>query len=365
MKRKVRIAHVGCGHVSTFIIPNYYQKGAELVAVFEVNPDIVGKDIGDYLGIGNKGLTISHSDTMKEVLIQTKPDICCIAAGRSLESIKDMVFLCADLGIDVISPTEAGFYPWNSFNKHIAKEIDEYTKKCGTTYCATGNPDVTTSNLISAILSQTTEVKEIMTQQLYNIEGENPVLAQMYGGGYTKEAFEEKFMQINKLTYEELKLQNESSTYSHDNGWEICGAIADQFGWHVTSIVQRNDMLVSNGDLESVSLGRTLKAGEPAGSMSVTTATTEEGVNIVVKFGAKLCLPEEKYMHLWQVTGTPNVKLHIEMANTDDEFGITASAVINRIPSVINAEPGFKAPFCMPNSEFMTKPMNEYVNKDE
>lgn len=108
-----------------------------------------------------------------------------------------------------------------------------------------------------------------------------------------------------------------------------------------------------------------MKKGDPAGSISITTATTEEGVNIVVKFGAKLCLPNEKYMHLWQITGTPNVKLHIEMANTDDEYAITASVLINRIPSVINAGPGFKAPFCMPNTDFMSKPMNEYVTKDE
>ncbi len=43
----------------------------------------------------------------------------------------------------------------------------------------------------------------------------------MYGGGYTKEEFEEKFMQINKLTYVDLKKQNEGPTYIHDNGWEI------------------------------------------------------------------------------------------------------------------------------------------------
>lgn len=80
--------------------------------------------------------------------------------------------------------------------------------------------------------------------------------------------------------------------------------------------------------------------------MSITTATTEESVNIIVKFGAKLCLPNEKYMHLWQITGTPN-----------DEYAITASAFINRIPSVINAVPGFKAPFYMPNTDFMSKPI--------
>lgn len=361
MERKIRVAHFGCGHVSSFIFPDYYLNGVEPVAVFEVNKDIIGKDAGEYFGIGHKGLTVQDSKNAREILAKVKPDLAVIAASLSVESIKDMILMCADLGIDVLTPTEPAYYPWNNNTRFVAKEINQYAKEHGVTVCATGSPDSTTNNLIDCLLAQTADVKKIETSQLYNIEGEVPYLSDMFGAGISKEEFDKKFLQFNKLTAAEQQSIIDSGKYYPKDGWRICGSVAAQLGLHVTELKETRQMLTNEEDHHSKTLGKTIKAGDPTGSMNTVTAHTEEGIDIIAHFGAKLFAPGEKHMHLWKVEGRPTVKMYIDMANSEDEFAVTAAALINRIPSVIDADAGYKEPDNMLDTRYHFKPLNEYV----
>lgn len=52
MERKITFAEYGCGKMGKYLIRYAIEKGAELVAAFDVNPDILGRDAAEIVGDG-------------------------------------------------------------------------------------------------------------------------------------------------------------------------------------------------------------------------------------------------------------------------------------------------------------------------
>ncbi len=116
MNRKVKIAQYGCGKMSVYLMRYVLEKGAELVAAFDKNPTVIGKDIGEIMGKDRVGIEVSDAKEAGKILGELKPDVCIIATRSTMLDVKDAISTC-----------EESLYPWSS-SYQITEELDTYVE---------------------------------------------------------------------------------------------------------------------------------------------------------------------------------------------------------------------------------------------
>ena len=75
MERKVKVVQIGTGKMAKYTMKYVLEKGGELVGAIDVNPAVIGKDIGEIIGGENLGVKVTDLKDAEEMLKQVKPDI--------------------------------------------------------------------------------------------------------------------------------------------------------------------------------------------------------------------------------------------------------------------------------------------------
>lgn len=110
MDRKVKVVQLGTGKMAKYTMRYVLEKGGEIVGAIDVNPAVIGKDIGEIIGGENLGVKVIDLKDAENMLKETKPDICIIETMSLLKDIEEPLMLCAKLGINAITTCEEAFY---------------------------------------------------------------------------------------------------------------------------------------------------------------------------------------------------------------------------------------------------------------
>lgn len=357
MEQKIKAVQYGVGKMSIYTMRYMLEKGIEIVGAVDINPEVIGKDIGEILGQEKLGVVVTSAENAKEMMQVVKPDICVITTRSLIAELEEPYMLCAELGINAISTCEEAFYPQNS-NPNLVKKIDELAKKNNCTITGTGYQDIYWGQLITSIAGSTQKITKIKGSSSYNVEDYGIALAEAHGAGLTLEEFDKQVASADRISAEERQAVIDSGEYSPSYMWNVNGWLCSKLGLTIVSQTQKCVPQTYKEDIYSSTLGMTVKAGDATGMSAVVTTETKEGITIESECIGKVYAPDEYDKNIWTVEGEPTTTITVEKPATVE---LTCATVVNRIPDVINAEPGYITTEKMGDLEYKSKNLNEYV----
>lgn len=337
MMKDLKIFQYGCGKMSVYTMRYVMENGGKIVGAVDINPNVIGKDIGEIMETEKTGVIIEDAKKAEELLNKLKPDCVIVTTMSLLEDVKDALLTCAKCGINAITTCEEAFYPMNS-NPNLTKKIDALAKENNCTITGTGYQDAFWGNLITTLVGASHNVTKIKGSSSYNVEDYGIALAKAHGAGLTKEEFLKDVAAMDEISDEERRKIIESGKYQPSYMWNVNGWLCDKLGLSVVSQSQKCVPQFNDYDIESSTLGMTVKTGMATGMSAVVTTKTKEGITLETKCIGKVYNKDEFDRNEWTVYGEPDTTLVIEKPNTVE---LTCATIVNRIPDVIEAEAGF------------------------
>ncbi|MEM1911416.1 MAG: hypothetical protein QXU78_06365 [Sulfolobales archaeon] len=288
----MRIGVYGFGAIGRLASRLILERGHELVGAVDIDERIVGKDVGELLGVGSLGIEVT-----KDVSELADADVVIHATGSYLDRVFDQIASLVKLGVHVVSTCETLSYPYYRYPV-LALRLDELARAFGSVVIGTGiNPGYLLDTLVAVLAASVPSVKRVKAVRSLDAAKRREPFRKKIGIGEDPRVVEERIAR-GEIT-------------GHVGYAESVYLIALAGDLNLTKVVEWQGSVPAEADVESS--GIRVEKGKNKGIVGYGAGFVGEREVIRVVFEAYVGAPEyeeievegHEYSVKWRSTGTP------------------------------------------------------------
>ncbi len=315
--KPLRVIVYGLGTMGRLSAAYAHAKGARIVAVYMRNT--AGKD---FSAPELAGAEICTPDVPFE---KHDADVMMITHCTTIDDLHDSASRAARAGLDVVTIAEDAFEPFYPDAEITrCRELDALFRSHGKTMVSVGVQDSFWYAQPMAFMSCAQEVRRLT--------GRNTCDLSLFGtAGSHSHAI--------GLTAEEFEAGGHSKPGEGRGIFEVAlRPLVRGLGLRVTGTTVEQLPVLAEEDIEIPELGVSIRKGTTRGHAEKVVFTLDNGMIAEGEFHMCYMHKGETPYNEWRIEGTPTMNMR-----SDDFHGdiITCAALVNRIPDVIAAAPGF------------------------
>jgi 4-hydroxy-tetrahydrodipicolinate reductase len=329
----IRVVHYGLGPIGVGVVRQMADRaGFRSVGGIDIDPAKSGRDLGEVAGLGRK-LRAPVSPDARVALKSLAPDIVVLCTSSSLKKVMPQIEGILRARIPIVSTTEELAYPART-NRRIAAEIDVLARKAKVAVLGTGvNPGFVMDALPITLTGVCERVESIAVDRIQDASIRRLPFQQKIGAGLTVAEFQERVA---------------AGTVRHVGLTESIAMIGDAMGWRLSRITddirpQITERPVSSGFL-------TVEPGRVSGI--VQDGIGYRGDQAVIRLHMEAYLGAPESYDGVTIEGSPRLTMKIAGGVHGDVA--TAAIVVNSIPKVLAAAPGFHTMRSLPIPSFFS-----------
>jgi len=303
----------------------------QLVGALDLDPDRVGKDVGEVLGVDAIGAPVRND--AEAALVEWKPDVVLHTTLSFLDKIEGQLLTCIAAGAHIVSSSEELFWPFQR-DADFCTRVDSAAKEAGVSVVGTGVNPGFVMDLFPVVLSGViAKVDRVDVSRSVDAGRRRGPLQKKVGAG---------------LSVDEFRAKEAAGGFGHIGMVESGLALAAGFGWADAVVTETFGPHISEGAHETPHAS--VQPGDVAGIHQTVTVTVDGVERATLTLTMAVGAPDEDRVH---IQGDPNLTVVVEGGTFGDTA--TVAAVVNSAAKVAAARPGLLTVLDLPAAA--TNPM--------
>ncbi|MCS7143109.1 MAG: dihydrodipicolinate reductase [Aigarchaeota archaeon] len=314
----MRVIVQGLGFIGRLTARACVEKGLDLVGCTDVDEELVGKDLGDLIGLERTGVRVTAD--LEQVVENERADFLISCTTSFVDEAYSHFMPALRRGINVISTCETLVYPYHRYPE-VAERIDAMARENGARVIGAGiNPGYLLDVLPAFLTAPIQRINRIRCTRQVDASKRRPSFRRKIGLGLTEGEFAES-LKVGKIT-------------GHVGMTESALLLADCLKVRVVEVTESQTPILARADL-GVN-GAPIRSRTVAGIEARSSVRSDECLEIELVFRAGVSLEEYEEV---SIEGEPSVVWRSSGVPGDVS---TAAYIVNLIPRVLELSPGLR-----------------------